>query len=143
MQIEFNNEKNSKAAHGALKAILIICFWLSTISSSVSLAIFSYSLSKSLIGNFCDFIYLSDIVAWASVAAVVRFCYIVDFLIIHIAGTYFATDTFAFVAARNGVFTSFKTLRKFNKNFNILSNAHVPSIYKNFSTSQTSITEIN
>jgi len=112
MQQEFNNEKNSKAAHGALKAILKICFWLSTISSTVSLAIFSYSLTKPLITGFIgDFMHLASIAAWTSVAAVAYFCYIVDFLIIHIAGTYFATETFAFIAAKNGVFTSFKTLR--------------------------------
>ena len=107
----FDNSSNRKVAHGAIKIISKLGFALSTLTSAVSMVIFTYFLvSSTLIDIVGEGLLLNGAIIAAS-AGIIYMCYVVDFHIIQNAGKFFASETFAYVAARNGVFKPFNKLR--------------------------------
>lgn len=107
----FDNSSNRKVAHGAIKIISKLGFALSTLTSSVSMVIFTYFLINSMLADIIgDGALLYAAIIGASLG-IIYTCYVVDFYIIQSAGKFFASETFAYVAARNGVFKPFNKLR--------------------------------
>jgi hypothetical protein len=108
MKQQFENEENQSSATKALEKVVMIGFWLSTISSSVALSVAVVQLTNSLIGTCADYWHAPHI---AGIAVTLRFCYMVDFFGVYQSGKLFATEFFAWLAARKGVFASFAALR--------------------------------
>lgn len=105
---QFDNKENQSSAMKALEKVVMIGFWLSTISSSVALSVAVFQLTNSLLGTCADYWYLPQI---AGILVTLRFCYMVDFFGVYQSGKLFATEFFAWLAARKGVFASFAALR--------------------------------
>lgn len=108
MKKDFNNEENQSSATVALERVVMIGFWLSTASSTVALSVAVYQLITSMIGTCADYWYAPQILG---IAITARFCYMVDFFGVYQSGKLFATEFFAWLAARKGVFASFAALR--------------------------------
>lgn len=110
--IEFHNSKNTNLANKALSSVIWIGFFLSTLTSSVSLSLFATKLMSAILGEYAEsypFWYNAALIAL--VAGIIRFCYIVDFLIINNIGKQFATEAFAALGAYRGVFSPFGVYR--------------------------------
>jgi hypothetical protein len=108
MKKDFDNQENQSSATVALERVVMIGFWLSTVSSTVALSVAVYQLITSMIGTCADYWYAPQI---AGIAITARFCYMVDFFGVYQSGKLFATEFFAWLAARKGVFASFAALR--------------------------------
>lgn len=110
---QYDNTENAEEARSALAKVVKIGFWLSTISSSVALSVAVWQLATTTLGEFgSDWaIPLPKTVAILGIALTIRFCYMVDFFGIYQSGRLFATEFFAWLAARKGVFGSFAALR--------------------------------
>ena len=110
---QYDNTENAEEARSALGKVVKIGFWLSTISSSVALSVAVWQLATSTLGEFgIDWaIPLPKAVATLGILLTLRFCYMVDFFGIYQSGRLFATEFFAWLAARKGVFGSFAALR--------------------------------
>jgi hypothetical protein len=111
MSKDFQNSKNTTAANAALKSVIWIGFMLSTVTSSISLSLFAVRMVQSLIGDTFGDWYVPQLAMCVTIIAVVRFCYIVDFLIINSIGKQFATEAFAMLGSYKGVFNRFGIFR--------------------------------
>jgi hypothetical protein len=111
MQNNFDNSKNRKVAHGAIKIISKLGFSLSTLTSAVSMVIFTYFLINSMLVDIVGEGWILNAAIIAASAGIIYMCYVVDFHIIQNAGKFFASESFAYVAAKNGVFKPFNKLR--------------------------------
>jgi len=107
----FDNNKNRKVAHGAIKIISKLGFSLSTFTSAVSMVIFTYFLVSSTLIDIVGEGWILNAAIIGASAGIIYMCYVVDFHIIQNAGKFFASESFAYVAAKNGVFKPFNKLR--------------------------------